>query len=236
MLSYQLLDAFRGLFEGQIYRHRRSNLGDAVAMHLYEDLYQLGRSKNYTNRVDAGISVLNTKNVRRGIKARRGDGSFGGVVPGTAIVRDRGYTVNRGSIATIEIGIEVKIMMKAMIKQVDRVKSDLKTQVEQFKSKGGEPICIGIVGINEAAYCTTYEGDREYRTDGKKHKHPADEADEAEERLREFSDPIFDEFLVFRFKATNEPPYQFAWSDENAISLDYGAALVRISQEYQSRG
>ena len=38
-LDYRLLDTFRGLFEGQLYRHRSSKLGDFVAMQLYEDLY-----------------------------------------------------------------------------------------------------------------------------------------------------------------------------------------------------
>ncbi len=149
-MSYHLFDAFRGVFEGQAYRHRRSNLGDRVAMSLYEDLYRLGRSAKYVRRVDAGISVLSTKNTRQGIRARRGDGSFGGAVPNTTVVQDSGYIVRRGEIATIEIGIEVKIIMKAMMKQIDRVKSALKAQVEHFQSHGGDPICVGIVGINSA--------------------------------------------------------------------------------------
>lgn len=70
-MGYQLLDAFRGLFEGKAYLHRKSNLGDSVAMHLYEDLYSLPRAKNFVSRVDAGISVLNTQNRRHGIKAPR---------------------------------------------------------------------------------------------------------------------------------------------------------------------
>ena len=72
-MSYQLLDTFRGLFEGQAYLHRKSNLGDFVAMQLYEDLHQLGRSKKFVERVDAGHAVLNTANKRQGVKARRGD-------------------------------------------------------------------------------------------------------------------------------------------------------------------
>ena len=234
-MSYQLLDAFRGLFEGQAYHHRKSNLGNLVAIHLYEDLYRLHRSQKYVDRVDAGISVSNKQNVRRGIKARRGDGSFGGVVPSAMIVQDNGFIVRRGLIATIEIGIEVKIMMKAMSKQIGRVKSDLKSQMEHFRSGTGAPICVGIVGVNRAPYCTTYEGGRSYRTDGKDYKHPASEADEAERQLLEFANSTFNEFLVLRFEATNEPPYRFDWSDENATAMDYGAALVRISQEYQSR-
>ena len=233
-MGYRLLDTFRGLFNGQAYLHRKSNLGDFVAMQLYEDLYELGRSANYTARVDAGISVLNTQNRRRGIKARRGDGSFGEAVPNSNSVWDQGYAVARGAIATIEIGIEVKIMMKAMIKQIDRVMNDLKRQAEAFGARGGNPACVGIVGINRAVHTTTYEGDRPFRTDGKKYVHPIDEADVAEERLLQEVAPVFDEFLVLRFEAVNEAPFGFSWTDESATRLDYGAALVRLSHQYET--
>lgn len=36
--------------------------------------------------------------------------------------------------ATIEIGVEVKILAKAMIKQIDRVTGDLTKQVGQYGS------------------------------------------------------------------------------------------------------
>ena len=235
-MDYRLLDTFRGLFEGQLYRHRSSKLGDFVAMHLYEDLYALGRSERYKARVDRGVAVLNTQNRRHGVKERRGDGSFGESVPNGGPLWDQGFVVARGPIGTIEIGIEVKIMMKAMIKQIDRVANDLKTQAEIFRSKGGNPVCVGIVGINRAPYCTTYEGDRPFRTNGKNYTHPIDEADEAEERLHQHVARAFDEFLVLRFEAVNEPPYHFAWADEGATRLDYGAALVRTSQRYETLG
>lgn len=234
-MKYQLLDAFRGLFDGQAYLHRRSNLGDYVAMHLYEDLHSLARSKKFVSRVDIGMSVLNTQNRRHGIKARRGDGSFGEIVPNVEPIRDRGFVVCRGPIATIEIGIEVKILMKAMIKQIDRVISDLKGQATHFRSRGGNPICVGIVGINRAPYCTSYEGQRAFRTDGKKYKHPIDEAQEAQNRLIQLAAPAFDEFLVLRFEALNEPPYAFLWTNERITLLDYGAILARISQQYETR-
>jgi hypothetical protein len=204
-------------------------------MHLYEDLYSLGRSKKFVCRVDTGISVLNTQNRRHGIKARRGDGSFGEIVPNVDPIKDDGFVVCRGPIATIEIGIEVKILMKAMIKQIDRVINDLKGQAAHFRTRGGNPICVGVVGINQAAYCTSYEGERAFQTDGKKYKHPIDEADEAERRLLQLAAPAFDEFLILRFEATNEPPYAFSWTNEKAALLDYGAILVRISQAYEIR-
>ena len=234
-MNYRLIDAFRGLFDGRAYLHRRSNLGDHVAMHLYEDLYALERSKKFVERVDVGLSVLNTKNVRQGIQARRGDGSFGEIVPNSVPVNDEGFVVSRAPIATLEIGVEVKILMKAMIKQIDRVANDLRVQAEHFRQRGGAPVCIGVVGINHASHCTTYEADRANRTDGKKNKHPIDEATEAAARLLRHAAPVFDEFILLRFSATNEEPFPFDWVDETATLLDYGAALVRIGRAYDGR-
>ncbi len=111
-------------------------------MRLYEDLHALGRSKKFVNRVDIGISVLNTQNRRHGIKARRGDGSFGEIVPNVHPIKDKGLVVCRGPIATIEIGVEVKILMKAMIKQVDRVINDLKGQATHID--GARAIRSGV--------------------------------------------------------------------------------------------
>jgi hypothetical protein len=182
-----------------------------------------------------GLSVLNTQNRRHGVKARRGDGSFGEIVPNEEPIKDRGFVVCRGPIATIEVGIEVKILMKAMIKQIDRVISDLKGQANHFHSRGGNPICVGLVGINRSPYCTSYEGDRSFRTDGKKYKHPINEAQVAEARLLTQAAPAFDEFVILRFEATNEPLFPFAWTNERATLMDYGAALARISQQYESR-
>ena len=195
-MNFRLLDAFRGLFEGRQYRHRSSNLGDRVAMHLYADLYELGRSANYGARVDTGISVLNTQNRRRGVKTRRGDGTFGEAVPNSTPDWDAAFAVGCGQIATVEIGIEVKIMMKTMIKQIDRVMGDLERQVESFRTRGGNPTCVGIVGVNRAPRCTSYEGNRAFPTDGKKYTHPIDEAEAAEERLKRQVASVFDEFLV----------------------------------------
>src|SRR5260370_26653280 len=81
-LEYRLLTEFRRLFEGKVYKHRSSNQGDFVAMHLYEDLININRSpklKDATiNRKDR---VLNVQNRRRGVSARRGDGTFGQLIP-----------------------------------------------------------------------------------------------------------------------------------------------------------
>lgn len=172
MTEYRLLKEFRGLFEHQKYEHRRSNLGDFVAMHLYEDLVGINRSERYVVSVETMSRVLNVQNKRKGIEARRGDGTFGELIVGEQPLVDPGYKVARGPVATVEIGVEVKILAKAMIKQIDRVKTDLAQQVKQFKHRAGSshPICLGIVGINYAPVTTGYEGERSYRTDGGKYK------------------------------------------------------------------
>ena len=237
MVDYRLLNEFRGLFDGVKYEHRRSNLGDFVAMHLYEDLIQVGKSDKYIIHVSEMSRVLNAQNKRKGIEARRGDGTFGELIFGETPVIDPGYKVARGPVATIEIGVEVKILAKAMIKQIDRVQSDLTHQVTHFNRKAGSspPICVGIVGINHSQVTTSYEGDRAYRTDGGKYKHPSQEAEQARQRLLNSVESIYDEFLILKYRATNEPPYPFEWLDERDTILTYGAALIRISNKYQKR-
>jgi hypothetical protein len=121
--------------------------------------------------------------------------------------------VARGEIANIEIGVETKILAKAMIKQIDRVTGDLVRQVEQFKKTGGNPICVGLVGINYSGRYTGYEGLVEWPTDGKKHKHPMQEAQDAGSRLTAQAAPAFDEFQILRFRAENTPPFAFEWVD-----------------------
>jgi hypothetical protein len=123
--EYRLLAEFRRLFKGHIYRHRSSTQGDFVAMHLYEDLYKINRSSKLVKAIRLQKSVLNAQNRARGIKARRGDGTFGEIIPGEKAIADVGFAVARGPIATVEIGVEVKILAKAMIKQIDRVTGDL---------------------------------------------------------------------------------------------------------------
>ena len=87
-------------------------------------------------------------------------------------------------------GPKLKILAKAMIKQIDRVIGDLVRQTEEFKRKGGgDPICVGIVGVNFAPRYTSYEGDRTFPTDGKKYKHPIQEAEDAIARLLQRAAP-----------------------------------------------
>jgi hypothetical protein len=231
----RLLSTFQSLFDGRPYLHRNANLGDRVAVEFYEDLVNLGKSAKLNDRVRAHDRVANLKNVSVGKSARRGDGTLGELVPSSVAIVQEGFVVARGPAANIEIGAETKILAKAMIKQIDRVISDLRRQVEMFKKQGGDPICVGFVGINWAPHYVSFEADRSYPTDGKKAKHPIQEAAEAEKRLMAHAVQEFDEFLLLRFIATNETPYPFAWKNADALGKEYGAILTRVSRKYDKR-
>ena len=234
-MTYRLLDEFEGIFSGVKYRHRDSSNGDWVAIHLTEDLFTLNRSPKFVDRVTSHLSVQNLANKRRGISSRRGDGTLGEIVPGTSATVETTYNVARGTIATIEVGAEVKILHKAMIKQIDRVIGDLRKQVDQFKAHGSRPISVGIVGINHAPYTVGYEGERSYKTGPGVGPHPIQEAPEAERRMLQLAKPAFDEFLILKYIATNEEPFAFSWVDKKSTELDYAAAIARISREYEQR-
>jgi hypothetical protein len=232
---YALLRTFRRLFEGKPYLHRKSNLGDLVASQLYEDLVTMAKSTKLVDGVQRHQRVVNVKNVMTGKPARRGDGTFGELVPAAIAIIDKAMLVARGPIANIEIGAETKILAKAMIKQIDRVISDLVNQVSQFKSGGGNPICVAFVGINFAEQYVSFEGRKRWPTDGKKYKHPIQEAAQAEQRLNDKARPAFDEFQILRFRATNAKPYPFEWIDLTTTEMEYSSVLTRISREYDRR-
>jgi len=233
--DFHLLRTFRSLFEGSRYKHRDSSLGDLVASQLYEDLVALNKSEKLARHVQTHERVVNLANKAIGRPSRRGDGTFGELVPTAVAITEAGLLVARGEGANIEIGAETKILAKAMIKQIDRVIGDLIRQVEEFKRTGGNPICVGIVGVNCAPTYTSYEGEREWPTDGKKHKHPIQEAAEAERRLISRAAEKFDEFQILRFRATNVAPFPFEWIDLTRTSKEYGALLIRVSREYDRR-
>lgn len=235
-MPYKLLHRFRELFDGRIYRHRVSNNGDKVALELFEDLLDLKRSAHFGARVAAGSRVVNTKNLITGKTSRRGDGSFGELIPHQTPLMVDHFQVPRGDIANIEIGVETKILAKAMIKQIDRVMTDLENQARVFRARSADAICVAVVGINQASQYLSFEKDREYPTTGKDgYLHPAQECAEAERRIRANVGPLFDELIVLPFVATNQPPHAFAWANQKTAANQYGAALVRISQEYDRR-
>lgn len=234
-MAYKLLSEFGKLFQGGKYLHRDSSQGDRVATFLYEDLFELGRSRKFVAAVSSRTHVLNAQNRAVGKKARRGDATFGERAPHVAPIEVPGMAVAFGKVATIELGTEVKILAKAMRKQLDRVCSDLEKQVAEFKKQGGQPVCVGIVGVNWSDSYTGYEGRRRYMTDGKKNKHPYQEAQSTERDLTDRVRPSFDELILLRFRATNVRPFNFSWVDKSETENLYGAALVRISREYESR-
>ena len=233
--NYALLRTFRGLFEGKPYRHRIANLGDLVASHLYEDLVALGKSAKLVERVQYRVRLVNLKNLMTAKPGRRGDGTFGELVPAAIALTEKGMLVARGPVATIEIGAETKILAKAMIKQIDRVINDLVNQVGEFKRGGGNPICVAFVGINFAEQYVSFEGKRKWPTDGKKYKHPIQEAGQAEQRLKDKAQSAFDEFQILRSRATNAKPFPFEWVDLGKTEMEYSSVLTRVSREYDRR-
>lgn len=232
----KLLDRFQALFEGQKYNHRVSTHGDRVAQYIYEDLFDLGQSRTFVDMVNNQRAVLSTTNTTHGVRHRRGDGTLGIAIPEDPVVEDAGFHVGRGRIATILIGVEVKILCKAMIRQIDRVKNDITGAVAEFKKSNGTAITVGIAAVNHAAVYTSYEGDdREYRTTGKgRHLHPIQEADKAVAHLERIRGE-FDELLILKFEATNRKPFPFQWVDAQATQRDYSSILVRLSSEFDRR-
>ncbi len=184
MLTYRLLDQFRQLFDGVKYLQRRSNQGDKIAVCLYEDLLALRESATLIQGIVDRSLVVNTRNRRIGVVARRGDGTFGPRVAVKPAITADGFSVARGEVSTVEIGIEVKIVSKAMQKQRDRVNGDLAKQVAAFQTKANNPVCVGVVGINWSDRYTNYDGGRTYPTNGRRDPHPVQQAEGTEAWLK----------------------------------------------------
>lgn len=227
-MTTRLLDAFQRAFASVQYRHRDRTIGDRIAFEFFEDLYALGRNPVLCSGVDRQVLVVNSGNVVVGRRARRGDGTFGELIPGETAVTVQGYRVARGPVANVQIGVEVKILAKAMIKQIDRVCGDLRKQVEHFRRSDDRAIAVGIVGVNHSPSYTSYEGEREYPAKPS----PAEEAEKAVRRLLDDAASAFDEFLVLRFSATNRSPYPFEWVAAADTRREYGAMLLRVNNQY----
>ena len=234
MTRFRLLDQFEATFRGRPYLHRNSQLGNRIADFLFDDLYLLDPESRFRMDVDAGQIALNPKGVSPGLKARRGDGSIGPIIPGHVSRAYEGHVVRTGPTTEVDIGAEVKILAKAMIKQIDRVISDLCGQSRHFKTKSPDATCVGLVGLNLSDYYVSQEGVRRYPT-GEFGPHPSQEASEAERRLLTSAEPCFDEFLVLPFKATNMPPYPFVWAKPQKTLDAYAAMLSRLIRAYGRR-
>lgn len=228
-MSRKLLDAFGDTFRGHEYRHRRATTGDAIATYLYEDIYDLGRSKAFSSKVAEGSTVVNTRNLVKGKKGRRGDGTFGELIPGEKTIRLPGFAVARGPVATIEIGVEVKLLATAMIKQIDRVMNDLRNQAATFRKLNPQSIAAAIVGVNYSYNYISFEGDRAFRSE------PIREAKKAQARLEAGVRDAYDELVILPFAITNEAPFPFAWLDERDTEQHYKSAVLRLSNLYESR-
>ncbi len=234
MTDFKLLAQFERTFQGVPYLHRNSQLGNRIADFLFDDLYELDPGSRLRADVDAGRVALNPKGISPGLRARRGDGSFGPIVPGHTPRPFPGHSIPVAPTAEVDIGAEVKILAKAMIKQIDRVISDLCGQSRQFKTKSPDAITVGIVGMNVADRYLSFEGARTYPT-GEYGPHPWQEAPEAERRLVTSAEACYSEFLVLPFRATNLSPFRFGWVDERRTTDQYASVLARLLRAYARR-
>lgn len=226
-----LLRAFEETFRGKPYLHRISTTGDIIASHLYEDLLVLADSQKFVQRVLAKTAVVNTSNQVKGKRGRRGDGTFGRLIPGIGPRTLVGYEVARGPIANLEIGAEVKTVATKMLAQIDRVVTDLLNQSAVFKRLNPNTITVAFVGVNHADEYVGHEGERQFVAK----KPPRTQAPEIMRRLDRDVRSHYDEFLFLRFKATNKPPFPFSWIDGEDIREEYASMLVRISDAYERR-
>jgi hypothetical protein len=222
--------------------HRASTQGDNICTELFEDLRVRADARDpnskYSTRVKSATRVVNRKNKSYNISARRGDGLFGEVLHGAKVQLVEGFSVKRGPTVATEIGVEMKIIAKAMLKQIGRVIENLNGQVKEFAIGAGErpPISVAVVALNYASNYTSFESaDRPYVTDGKKYRHPIQEAPEAKRRLLAQAAPQYDFFLLLEYIATNVPPYLFSWRDPDEQAEVYNALLTRLAIEYEAK-
>lgn len=234
-MAYRMLSAFETLFEGKPFLHRRPNQGDAVAAELYEDLYELARSKSFVEHVKKHRCGLNSGNIVIGKVSRRGDGTFGEFVPNIQASVVPGFSIAQGHLATLQIGIETKIFSTALGKQRRERVGDLNDQATTFERTNKDAIRVAIIGVNHASSYASYEGERITKTDGKKYKHPADEAPAMVTMLKQEVQPNFDEMILLEYRAPNQAPFPFEWLASERVSREYGAALLRISNLYETR-
>jgi hypothetical protein len=162
---------------------------------------------------------------------------------GAAAVAEPGFVIRRGTTVITEIGVEVKILAKAMIKQIDRVVGDLTKQAVAFSTKGvgsKTPLSIAVVGVNHSPAFLGYEANRTTLADGTRqpdgmiHSRPCDEAARAKDELNMKAHAVYSEFLILEFEATNMVPYPFKWVNGQKTLDDYNALLSRLASAYEA--
>lgn len=231
----ELLRQFANTFRGHPYLHRNSTIGDGLASWLYEDLYdycvEAGSGGGYAERIHSAAVVLNTLNRVTGRRSRRADGTLGARVPSEKAETVSGRHVARAPVATLQIGIEFKIIATKMTAQMDRVAADLRNQAEEFSQLNPRAIKVAVVGVNHADTYEGYEGTRTFRA----RRPPAAEAEAVIPFVSERIRSLYDELLLLRFSATNINPFPFLWVDAKATRREYSAALLRLGEIYHRR-
>ena len=230
--KFQLLETFKKTFEGRIYKHRNSTLGNKIGRTLFEDLLTHGVSPRYNHHISQGRGVVNLGGrIHTPKSIRRNDSIFGKPPVGEVLEPlNEGFSVPEGSVAEPRIGCEVKIIAKSQQKQIDRVISDLDNFALRMKTLNRKCINVAIIGINHESDYVGREGKRTF-----KHTLREQEPTTVREKISRDLGERYDEVLVLKFKATNQKPYPFRWLDPQAVDLDYGAALTRVGERYQER-
>ncbi|MGH7331253.1 MAG: hypothetical protein ACREKS_00625 [Candidatus Rokuibacteriota bacterium] len=230
--KFRLLETFRTTFAGTVYKHRDSSLGNKIGRQLFEDVLLHGVSSLYREHVAQGSGVVNSGGrIHTPRTIRRNDSVFGRPPAGAALQPPApGFVVPEGPVAEPRIGCEVKIIAKSQQKQIDRVISDLENFALRMRSLSNNTINVAVVGVNQESDYVGHEGERAF-----KHRLRNQEPLTTMARLREQLLGRYDELLVLPFKATNQTPYPFAWTNAPLVELDYGAALTRIGDLYQRR-
>lgn len=230
--TFRLLERFKNTFLGTRYDHRNSSLGNTIGRELFEDLLLHSGSDAYVSHARHGRTVVNRGGKIHTPRAiRRNDSILGRPPAGvTGTPPPPGSSVLEGPVAEPRVGCEVKILAKSQLKQIGRVISDLERFVDRMKSLNPRCINVALVGVNYESDYVGWEGDRPYR-----HKLTSKEPEIVSARLAEALLRLYDELLIVRFRATNQPSYPFSWVYPKQVGLDYGAALTRLGELYQAR-
>src|SRR5437867_2825570 len=82
--------------------------------------------------------VVNAGNRITGQAARRGDGTFGELVPNMVAIIAPSFTVARGPVGVLEVGAETKIFSTALGKQQRERVGDINGQADTFRKHNPE--------------------------------------------------------------------------------------------------